>query len=583
MGSVPRRWFASARLLAAMTLLGLLCLVCLGGRSVPKTAGPTPNPVRLVVLVAFDQMRADYLVRWRELFGEGGFQRLQQDGAWFQNCHYPYAYTFTAPGHASLLTGCSPQRHGIVANEWFDRRLGEVASVDSPVPNRYERVPPATSTELAILRTLGKKVRDSISPENLLAPTLADALKEATNGRAEVVSLSLKDRSAVLPAGRHPDACYWMDTYSGIFVTSSYYRSRPHSWVADFNRAKPADRWFGTDWTRLLPDLDDATYLDVKGLPKTMKWGNFPHPLRGLLNQLDIKYYQSLYVSPFGNEVLLDLARRAIVAEHLGQHEVPDLLSVSFSCNDAIGHLWGPNSQEVLDVTLRSDRIVKDLLSCLDEQVGRGHYLLALTADHGVCPLPEVSRAKGLEAGRLDPKKLAQEADSFLRKRYGKAGDTARWVEAVNDGGIYLNQALVSRSGLKQAEVEQALVRELVARQDLGIQSAYPSTQLRSGASSPTALEEQVRRSFYPDRSGDVLVVMKPYHILWPSLLGGTTHGTPHPYDTHVPLLVYGPGIPAGVSQEAVTPQAIAAILARGLEIAPPAAAVAPVPAAVTR
>jgi len=298
--------------------------------------------------------------------------------------------------------------------------------------------------------------------------------------------------------------------------------------------------------------------------------------MQGALIKLPTAYYGALENSPFGNELLLGLAERAVDAEHLGSHDVPDLLCVSFSSNDVIGHCYGPDSQEVLDVTLRSDRIVAELLNHLDATVGKGRYVVALTADHGVCPLPEVSRQQGKDAGRIARALLNQEASDFLDTRFGMPeGKSSRWVEAVEGPWIYLRQQVIHQRGLQSADVEAALAEWLKAQQ--GIQAVYTRSQLAHGIAADDALGQSVRLSYYPDRAGDLFVVLKPYYLLW-QLTTGTNHGTPHPYDTHVPLLVYGPGIRSGVRSDAVTPQATAAILAKALGIKPPAEAEAPVP-----
>ncbi len=555
-------------LLALWAILGSV-LLGIWRPSAGQTPAPAPERPRLVVLLVFDQMRADYLTRWQNVFGEGGLRRLQEQGAWFQNCHYPYAHTVTAAGHASLLTGCTPAVHGIVGNDWYDQKTGRsVYCVQSNRP--YVRIPAAGSKGNGFGRKKG-----GISPENLLAPTLSDVLKEATGGKARVVALSLKDRSAVLPAGRRPDACYWFDSSQGVFVTSSYYRDRPHPWVEEFNRGRPADRWFGRSWERLRPQLDYELLSGPDDVPGEgigfVEGKTFPHPLKGGLTKPGRVYYEAVTDSPMGNELLLDLAKRAITAERLGQHETPDLLSVSFSSNDLIGHTWGPDSQEVLDVTLRTDRVVKELLNHLDAQVGKGRYLLALSADHGVCPLPEVSRARGREAGRIDPVQLTRKAGEFLSQRFGAPSGNGGWFEEVSYPWIYLNRQAVRAAGKEPAAVEDALADWF--KKQPGILTAYTRTQLVKGVPAADKVGSLVRRSFHPDRSGDVTVIQKPYYLFASPLATGTNHGTPHTYDTHVPLLVYGPGVRAGVYQEAVAPQAIAAIFAHWLKIAAPARA----------
>jgi hypothetical protein len=528
-------------------------------------------------LVVFDQLRADYLTRWDSLFRDGGFHRLEKDGAWFQNCHYPYACTVTAAGHASLVTGCSPNKHGIVENDWYERSAGK--TVYCVASDHFQRVPPVNPGSKD--QQPVAEWRGGVSPERLLVPSVGDALKAVTATKARVVSLSLKDRSAVFLGGRRADACCWFDSSTGQFVTSTYYAERLHPWVAEYNEAHLIERWAGREWIRLRPDLDYARYSgpdDVVGEDKGVRQGRtFPHPFPGSREKPGILYYEALYNSPFGNEILLELARRAIDAEHLGTRDVADLLCLSFSCNDPIGHCWGPDSQEVMDVTLRSDRIVRDLLAYLDAKVGKGRYILALSADHGVCPLPEVARAQGKDARRVSPSRLAAQVREFMEKRFGKG---ERWIEAFSFPWIYLNQDALHAHDLKSADVEEALVRWLKEQPD--ILTAYSRTQLLHGLPKGDAIGESVRRSFYPERCGDVVGVLKPYYLLT-SRMTGTSHGTPHAYDTHVPLLVYGPGIPGGIRDEAVTPQAVAAIFAQALGIPPPAAAEARVPESLYR
>jgi hypothetical protein len=569
-------------LVGAAVLLALLCLGSFGNKPTPATpALSASGGLRLVVLVVFDQMRGDYPERWKDLFGEGGFRRLQQEGAWFPDCHYPYANTVTAAGHASLLTGTSPARHGIIGNDWYDRRAAR--KVSSVAAERYDRVPAGASTGGEDL--FGeKKAGGGVSPERLLVPTVGDVLREATRGKGRTVSLSLKDRSAVLPAGRRPSACYWLDLGTGQFVTSTYYRGWLHPWVAEFNSSRHSDRWFGQEWTgprHTLVSLSSPAPGYLADEPASQLSGrNFRHPLRGKGRAPDKAYYEALYASPFGNDLLLDLAREAIDAERLGQGDVPDLLCLSFSSNDAVGHLWGPDSEEVLDVTVRSDHILKRLLDHLDARVGRGRYLLAVTADHGICPLPEVVR--GRPAGRIPPQLLKEDAEAFLRRQFGPPGDKARWLEDTVAPWLYLNRRLLHRRGLEEAEVEEALAGWL--RQKPGIQAAYTRTQLDRGLPADDAIGRRVLRSFYADRSGDVMVVVQPYYLLAsPFEKARTTHGTPHPYDTHVPLCFYGNGVAPGVFAEAVTPQAIAAVFTDRLGLPRPAAAEAPLPVSLTR
>jgi hypothetical protein len=527
--------------------------------------------------VVIDQLRGDFLMRWQDLFGDGGFRRLQADGAWFQNCHYPYAATMTGPGHASVVTGCSPARHGVVMNEWYDRAEGR--PVYCVGAERHRQVPPQREPPKTAKAGAGPPPGGGVSPERLLAPSVGDALKAATGGRARVVALSWKDRSAALLGGRRPDACYWLDAADGAAVTSTYYRDRPHPWVEAFNGRRPADRWFGRDWTRLRPDLDYDRYSgpdDVAAESRGVAQGRtFPHAMTGGRTAPGAKYYEALYNSPFGNDLLLELAQAAVDAEGLGTREAPDLLCVSFSSNDAVGHCWGPDSHEVLDTTLRTDRLLRDLLVYLDARVGRGRYVLALTADHGICPLPDVARRQAHDAGFVAPGLLDRLANDFLEETFDQEGEKARWVEAAEYPWVYLNQDLLRRRGLSRPEVEEALAGWL--RRQAGVLAAYTRGQLDRGVPAGDAVGRAVARSYHPSRCGDVAVVLKPYYLM-SAKLTGTNHGSPHPYDTHVPLLVYGSGVRAAVRADRVTPQAVAAILARALGVPPPADDAAPVP-----
>lgn len=546
--------------------------VAAGPRDEPVPVPRAPDRPRLAVLVVFDQMRGDYLARWKDLFADGGFRRLQTQGVWFSQCHYPYAHTVTAAGHASMLTGCSPDEHGVIGNEWYDVAAG--GTVGCVETMRY----PIVTGPVPMGKPASNK--EGASPERLLVQGLGDSLKEITANRAKVVGLSLKDRSAILPTGHHADACYWFDIATGQVVTSTYYRDRLHPWAEAFNRDHVVDQWLGKIWERLRPDLDYTRRSgpdDVPGEGSGSSQGRvFPHPLGAPATSPNRGYYGAVYNSPFGNDALLALAKRAVEAEHLGQGPVPDLLTISFSSNDSVGHCWGPDSQEVLDVTLRSDLLMADLLRFLDDHVGKGRYVLAVTADHGICPLPEVSRARGIAAGRLALADLRQQAAALLSTKFG-AGTAAKWFDGPADLAWYLNRRLLQDRHLESATVEQA-VADWLRKQD-GIEAVYTRSQLSQGLPSTDAIGQAVKHSFHPARSGDLFLVLKPYWLPSSVLSTGTTHGSPHAYDTHVPLLIYGPGVTPGERTDRVTPQAAAAILAHALGIPPPACARAPVPA----
>ncbi len=550
-------------------LLAALALVLLPPAVTPAA---DPPPARLVVLVFFDQFRGDYLARWKDQFGQGGFNRLTADGAWFADCHYPYAYTVTAAGHASVSTGCGPADHGVVGNDWFDRKAAK--GVNCVGSDRHTQVPRRTAEGTDDDEKKG--ATGGVSPGRLLQPTFADALKAGTGGKGKVVALSLKNRGAALPGGKEPDACYWMDGGTGRFVTSTYYRDAVHPWVKEFNAGNPAERWKGKSWERVRPELDYAKLSGVddaagEGKGAAGQGRTFPHPFEPADPKAKPAYFTAVYTSPYGNDLLLDLAEQAVAAEELGADDVPDLLALSFSSNDAVGHAWGPDSQEVLDVTLRSDAVVERLLALLDDKVGKGRYTLVLTADHGVCPLPEQDKEK--RGKRVQPATAAK-VEGFLTETYGKGA--GKWVEAVSGPWVYLNAKAVAAAGLKGADVETA-VAEWVRKQD-GVEGAYTRAELAAGVPEKDAVGRMVARSFHPERCGDLYVMLKPYHLPSAATGTGTTHGSPWEYDTHVPLVVYGPGVTAGLRKGRASPLAAAAILAKAAGVKPPAGAKEGVP-----
>ncbi|OWK43948.1 alkaline phosphatase family protein [Fimbriiglobus ruber] len=552
----------------------------------PSTAADVPEPlpkVKLAVLVVFDQMRGDYVDKWRPLFGAGGFRRMQADGAWFVDCHYPYGTTTTGPGHASILAGCAADRHGIVNNEWFDRAAGK--GQYCAASTRYSLIPPTPVP-------VGSKAKAGGCPDFFHADTLADVVKAGGDG-GKVFGLSLKDRSAVLPTGKNPDGVYW---FEGRFVTSTYYRDGVHPWVAAFNKSGFAESFFGRLWNKLRSDIDYEKYSGPdNGLGEgsgAAQGKTFPHPTTGGKTELGPEYYEALAKSPFGSEVLLALAKTCILEEKLGQRDTSDLLTVSFSSNDLIGHTWGPDSQEVLDVTLRSDVIMADLLSFLDETVGPGNFAVLVTADHGICPIPEVSVAKGRDAGRLSSRSLvegvkgAEGAEKFLQEVYGHAplamgvsggevlpgatsqGSQGKWIEAFSPPNVYLNRRHLAERNINPSEAADKLAGWL--RTQPGIERAYSRSQLLDPLAPASPTLTRTRASFDPARSGDVLFVIKPYYLI-DVPTAGTTHGTPHEYDTHTPFLVYGPGLTGGPPRtEPVTPLHAAPVLAAYLGVRPP-------------
>lgn len=592
--AIPASAVTLGVLIAGVTVAVLLMVGQPAASPPPLRANPE---VRLVVLVVFDQLRADLISKpeWREHFGPDGFRRLQDDGAWFTNCHYPYAITATGPGHAAMLSGASPSVTGIVNNEWYDRGVkGEVYCAGE---TRFSLVPPPPETEpgeTASTRTF----KYAGAPTKMYAPTVADVLKQYTGKRGKVFGVSLKDRSALLPSGQTPDGAFWFD---GRFVTSTYYADAVPGWVAEFNASGKADRYFGKDWVRVNDKLD---YDKLAGPDKAEGEGTgvgqgvtFPHPMNGgkdkngkpfaTADDAGAKYYDALACSPMGNELLAEFAKLCIDSEHLGEDDEPDLLTVSFSSNDLIGHTWGPDSHEVLDVTLRSDAVLAGLLAHLDAKVGKGKYAVVLTADHGICPLPEFAARSdryqdAREAKRVNGRELVKGAEQHLQGKFGIPGDDkTRWVEAVSPPYFYLNHKLADERKVKVEAVADELA-DWLTKQD-GVKHASSARHINEPIFKSDPVRAAVRLAYHPERSGDVYVVLKPYHLITPhtstsKIFTGTTHGSPNSYDTHVPLLVYGPGVKGGQRAEGVTPLHAAPIAAKFLGVPPPAKAMYPLP-----
>lgn len=526
---------ALALLAVTLSAATLAAPACSAARPAPDA---DTGPPRLVLVVAVDQLRADYLERFRPLFS-GGFRRLLERGAVFTNARFRHACTETAPGHSVLLSGRSPRNSGIVGNAWYDRALRRVVNV----------------VEDPTVRVLGGLGRQA-SPARFCGFTVGDMLK-LRSPRARVVGVSLKDRAAILLAGPRADAAYWHDPLSGHFVTSSYYLRSTPRWLESWNARRPGDALAGRRWQRLLPD--PALYLKYAGEDaidgeSDRKETSFPHPLRGASGSSALA--ESLRRTPFGDELLLDLALAAAKAHRLGLDETTDLLAVSFSSCDSIGHAFGPDSQELMDEVLRLDLVLGRLFDALERQTG-GRLLTVLTADHGVAPLPEVARARGLPGRRVDDRELHRDVEAALTRRFpGSQGLLA------NDDPLeyVLDDGTIERRGLERAEVERT-VREALLASGAVDEMLTPRDLMGPPAADNTMLGLQ-QRAFFAPRNGDLIVRVKPYVVVT-DYVGGTSHGTPYDYDRHVPIVFLGAGIAPGRRDAACGPEDIAWALGR--------------------
>jgi hypothetical protein len=503
----------------------------------------------LVVVLVIDGLPQEQVVKYRDLYGKGGFQRLLDEGAWFGNAHHAHAVTLTAPGHAAVMTGTYPYRHGIIANEWTDRNtLGQVYCTGDEA-HKY----------------IGDETKklDGTSPANLRVSTIGDELKYANNGQSKVVAISGKDRGAILLAGKRGVAYMYMDK-SGRFASSTFYMKEHPDWHNRFYAAKPQDKWMGQPWTLLLPDAAYARSM-VEGQP----WQRpFVGGSRGFPFVLpkDASYHSQLMRTPFGDEATLDFTRAAIEGENLGKNPagVTDILGVSLSTHDYVNHGFGPESRVSQDHLLRVDRLLAGFFDYLDRRIGLDKVVIALTADHGFMNAPEYSAAIGLGGARLNAPKMMADLNEALAARFGAKGLAIRF----NSPNLLLDPAAMAKNFLNRADVEAAAQRFLMAYS--GVAGVYTRTQLESGSLPAVPLSTLVQRAWNRELSGDLYVVHAPF-THWSGAV--VTHGSPYTYDTNVPLMMFGKTwIKPGKYPRAAAVADIAPTLSYLLEIRPPAA-----------
>jgi predicted AlkP superfamily pyrophosphatase or phosphodiesterase len=526
------RYHGPVKRWAAAALLAFLLPAPGNAAGVP----PLSPPPRLVLVLSVDQMRFDYLTRFEPLFREG-FRMLWDRGAIFRNAHQNYANSETAPGHSVILSGRYPSHSGIIANEWWDSVSRTWTNVvDDPA-------------HVAVGGT-GR----GASPANLLGFTVGDVLKKKSPA-SKVVGVSLKDRSAVLLAGRRGDAAYWYESAHGGFITSTYYASAAPEWLLAFNRRHYPDRYVGQSWTRLLPD--EAVYLRYAGADALAgefdnKDTTFPHVLRGPPSPA---FYESFRRTPFADEMTLAVAFEAMGAHGLGTDEATDILAVSFSATDAIGHTFGAGSQEAMDQMLRLDQTVGRLFAEAERRAGPGRTLVVLSADHGSMPLAETLRARGIDARRADPALLEQAVQAALLDRFGGAEGIVAKSDPPN---VYLDLDRIRERGLRRTDVEATIAKALLGTGL--VQAVYTQEALLGDASDKDPYVRLFRNSFFQPRSPHIMPLLKE-NVYLDERPGGTGHGTAHEYDRHVPVVFMGPGIVPGTHDAPVGPEHIAATL----------------------
>ena len=504
------------RLIACLFLL--LCAL-----PSPTTAAERKRP-KLLVAIVVDQFRYDYLLRFRSDY-KAGLARLLDHGAVLTDAHLQHIPTVTAIGHSTFLSGATPSISGIVGNEWYDRDSKRyVTSVQDDSEQEVGGIPGKIAS----------------SPRRMLVSTIPDEIK-MSGQHTKTIGISIKDRSAILPAGHMADAAYWFENDSNTWVTSSYYIKELPQWVKDVNASRPAFRMLGQSWSPL-------------------EGGK---PFCSMVAGAEIRFCGSLEATPWGNEMIETLAEHAIAGEQLGTHDGTDVLAVSFSSNDYVGHALGPDSPEVRDISIRTDRLLGKFLDYVDQQVGLANTVLVLTADHGVAPIPEVNRQRKMPGGRISS---SPPLDQALTEQFG----AGRWLLDGTGDSVYLNRELIRSKKLNAAEVED-FAAELL-RKVPHIFRVYTRHELMAGQVPNDGVSRAAVNGFYGQRSGDLTVIPEAFYLFGSA--AGTTHGLPFNYDTHVPLIFFGAGIKPGTYRMPVAANDIAPTLAELLGVEQPSGSV---------
>ena len=504
----------------------------------PAAARRTP---KLVVILVVDQMRADY----PDKFGQnwtGGLRRLMDEGAWFREASYAYSATVTCVGHTSIVTGSLPRTHGIVGNDLWDRDAGRSANcVADPDTTLVSYGAPAKGA--------------ATSTKNMRVPTLADEMRAQLAGPTRIVSLSLKDYTATTMAGRRADAVIWMSLSNMAFMSSSAYGATPVPWVAEFIKTHPVEADLGKSWTKLLPESAYLYADDAEGELTPNGWTRvFPHVLKGEGTAADKVFYNAWDTSPYSDAYLAKLAEASVDALKLGQSSGTDFLAISFSALDLVGHAYGPRSHEVQDVLARLDTDLTPFLAKLDKAVGRDNYVLALTGDHGISPIPEQMASLGLNGGRVLTGDLISRIEKALEPFLGPGKKVARII--YNE--LYFERGVYDKMRANPEAMRAALE---AARSMPGVARVFSADELADAhGTSNDDIEAAALANFFPSRSGDFSVILRPYYQFTSSgtTKGGTTHGSPSWYDRRVPIFLLGQGIKRGQYLDPVAPIDIA-------------------------
>jgi hypothetical protein len=513
----------------------------------PRAAAPKASPARakpkLVVLLVVDQMRADYVDKFLPQW-TGGLKRLVEQGAWFRDAAYPYSATETCVGHATISTGAFPATHGMVANAWWDRKDQKMETCTADPDPLVKNIGYAGATP-----------KGADTAWRMAVPSFAEELKFQTSGATRIVSFSLKARAALTMAGHKADAATWFD--GGAWVTSSLYGTQP--FIEEQAQSHPAKADFGKTWALSLPETAYWYSEKAFGAVPPDGWGfTFPRPLRGKtgVGEPDSAFYEQWASSPYADAALTELAEKAVDALKLGHSNGTDFLAVSYSSVDYVGHEFGPRSREIQELLIRLDKDLANLFAHLDQKVGRGNYVVALSADHGVVPIPEDMQTTGADAGLLHLPEVQERIEKALEPFNFPKPAVAR----IAGSDIYFAPGVYEK--LQQDHAAMQAVLDAALAQP-GVAALYRAEELRDRPATQSPTRRAFANSYFPDRSGDLFILPKPYWLLDGTPIGkqrsyGTGHGVPYNYDQHVPVLLMGFGIQPGQYFQPITPADIA-------------------------
>jgi predicted AlkP superfamily pyrophosphatase or phosphodiesterase len=547
----------------------ILRAACIAALFLSTSANAADKP-KLILQITVDQLRGDLPTRYYDRLGEGGFRFLWESGVVYRNAHHAHANTETIVGHTTLATGAQPAIHGMVGNLWFDRETGFTTYNVEDSNYRLLSRGAAVDATTEIDPTQRAARSDGRSPAAIMVTTFSDELRSSTDGNAKVIGVSVKDRGAISMAG-HSGTAYWFSKASGEFVSSTYYLEQYPAWVNEFNSAKPAQQFAGTQWelihnqdSYLFGDSDDREWeTDVGGFGRV-----FPHDF----GDGTARYFTTwLTLSPAGDEIVLDFAKQALVAEQLGQDAVTDYLSVSFSSTDYVGHVFGPSSLEAEDNILRLDRTLAELFAFVDKTVGLENTLIVLSADHGGPDAPGYLESLKIPAGYVDPDSWDKEAAiARIKEAFGIEGAL---IETYDHPYLYFSGDVKNDQSIDHEKLEAAVVNELSKFQ--GVSLAVSSSALRRGNVPDTELYRAVLNNFNAKRSGEVFIVFEPNWFIndFDGLTVASTHGSPWNYDTYVPLVFAGADLAARVIDRRVLTVDVAVTLSAYLGIKPPSGA----------